>query len=283
MGIIVNENNIENFMATTIMYEQQGVSFCFACPPEVLRKYIPADLEPLANVVTGYVGMIKGSSYSGPFTESGLGVPVRVKKTGDTGNYFFSYLVHGPGAFNATAIGRDYMGTPKKYADSIDCWRTGKKVMARVVRKGVNLINLEVEINGEYNTVAAKSVLGSASSGTVSGSNIYYRFNVDANEDGSVGFSNGHIVKLDRDTDIRSVEMGKITRINLGYSENDPYGELEIAQPLGAVFYNYKETRVNRVAKVADADVYESLPCLLSSRYDRGVFGDTECYLTTAY
>lgn len=283
MSFVVSEKEIKRFMPPTTMHEQQGVSFCFSSPPEVLRKLIPVDLEPLANVITGYVGMIKGSNFSGPFTESGLGVPVKVKKTGDTGTYFLTYLVHGPGGFNATAIGRDYMGTPKKYADSIECARAGRSVHAKVVRKGVTLIELEADIDGEYNTVTAEQVLGHAPSGTVAGNTLYYRFNVDANEDGSVGFSNGHIVKLDRETDIRTAEMGKLKSIRLGSSENDPYGDFEICQPLGVLFYDYKETRVHRVAKVADVNVYDSLSCLLSARYDRGVFGDTECCLTTAF
>lgn len=283
MSLIVNERDIQNFMAKTVMYEQEGISFCFSSPEEKLKKLVPAEMELLAPIVTGYVGMIKGSSYSGPFTESGLGVPVRVKETGDTGNYFISYMVHGPGGFNATTIGRDYMGTPKKFADSIECRRTGKNVTAKVVRMGQTLVELEADLSGEYNSGLAEKVLGRGASGTISGCNLYYRFDVDANRDGSVGFSNGHIVKLNRDTDVRSIEMGNLTAITLGGTENDPYYELEISQPLGVVFYNYKETRVNRVARVADADVYKSLPCLLSSRYDRGVFGETECYLTTAY
>lgn len=278
-SLVVSQKDIQNFMPAMAMHEQQGISFAFSAPPEELRRFIPADMEIVAPFVTGYVGMIKGTTYSGPFTESGIGVPVRVKQTGDTGNYFISYMVHGPGGFNATAIGRDYMGTPKKYADSIECWRTGSKAGAKVVRKGVTLIELEMDIDGEYNTYAAQQVLGYNVSGTTKGSNLYYRFCVDANEDGSVGFSNGHIIKLDRETDVRSAEMGKITSLKLGSSENDPYGDLTILQPVGAVFYNYKETRVQRVAKVADVDISESLPCLLTARYDRGVFGDAEAYL----
>lgn len=279
-SFISSAQDLKGFMPQMTMYEQQGVSFAYSAPPEVLRRIVPDELEILAPIVSGYVGMIKGSSYSGPFTESGLSVLARVKETGDVGNYNISFMVHGPGSFNATAIGRDYIGTAKKYADHIECWRAGATAGARVVRKGVTLIDITMDVDGDYNSYAAEQVLGKDPAGTVRGSNLYFRFCVESNADGSVGFSNGRIIKLDRETDIMRAEKGKLRSISLGHSENDPYSELAVVKPLGALFYHYRETRVTRVAKVAGFNLEETTPKLLTARYDRGVFGDAEARLS---
>ena len=275
----LDDTDVKKFMKNVVMHEQQGIAFAFSTPEEVIVKLLPEELEARMPFMTGYVGMIKGTCYSGPFMESGVGVPVKVKATGDCGNYFISYMVHGPGAFNASCIGSDYMGTPKKYADDISCWRNGTKAGAKVVRNGVAILEISMDVDGNYNTYAGGSVLGEDPKGTTMGSNLYYRFGIDAGEDGSLSFSNGHIVKLDRETDIRSYEKGKLTSVTFRSTENDPYEEFVVTNPVGAAFYNYKETRILKVAKVLDTEAGRSISKLLTARYDRGMFGDMETYL----
>ena len=275
---VVGKKEVDAFLQKSLMWNQEGIAFAYASAPEVLREIIPPQLEVAFPMVGGYVVQIKESNLGGPTMEVGLYVPVRLKRNGPVYSYFLEFIVHGPGAFNSLTQGREIFGTPKKVADSIDMWRIGNKAAAKVVRNGVTLIDVEMDIDGAYNTPAGAMLLGQPGATKSTGTNLFYRYFLERTEDGGVKFLDGQLASNQKETDIASYEAGKL-RIKMQSSLNDPLGELEVVQPLGAAFFKYSETRIIRCGKLMDVEnIDEIVPYLLTTRYDRGNMGDAEMF-----
>ena len=190
---VVGQKEIDNLLSKALMWNQEGIAFSFATAPEILREIVPPQMEIAFPMIGGYVVQIKESNLGGPTMEAGLYVPVKLQRNGPVYSYFLEFLVHGPGAFNSLTQGREIFGTPKKIADSIQMWRIGDKAAAKVVRNGVTLIDVEMDIDGEYNTPAGATLLGQANATRSAGSNLFYRYFLERNEDGTVRFTDGQL------------------------------------------------------------------------------------------
>ena len=95
-----------------------------------------------------YVVNIREPTFAPWYMEGGIGLMV---KLGDkTGIYFLGLQLSGPGALMGAFTGRESSGLPKKLCDRIAVNRTGNKGRCLIERKGVRLLDIELEI-GQYN------------------------------------------------------------------------------------------------------------------------------------
>ncbi|MFV0466584.1 MAG: acetoacetate decarboxylase family protein [Lachnospiraceae bacterium] len=244
--------------------QQEGVYFTYATDADVLRSLVPQQLHIVAPVVVGYLVNIEKPNFGDRYMEFALGVPCAFDEQ-TIGLYPFCLLLEGPGAFDGTTLGREFDGLPKKYAEELSFSKNGNTITATVVRKGTKLMDLKVEL-GAYNNQMAADLFAPEGS-TTQGNTFLYTYNTMQAEDGSCGFSNGRLNNLIMETKNRQWTPGNL-ELAMYSSENDPYGELPILQPLGGAYIKHDTVIMQSLRKLMDVDANEIAQYQAAGRYD---------------
>ncbi|WP_125566574.1 acetoacetate decarboxylase family protein [Companilactobacillus insicii] len=270
-SFLVSDDDVKNFLTLPRMDDQEGLLFSYAAPEKVLKKLLPKPLKLVAPVVCGYVVQMGKPSFGPTYMEAVLYVLANFNDK-MIGAYPFTLMLDGPGAEAAILAGREGAGIPKKLADSVQIRRNDNSATAKVVRHGETLLDIKWE-KGEYNdeklghqVFDAQSVLNSQAE-TAS---MFYTWDMDQVEDGSNVFSNVKLVATQSTTVTDSFEPGKLD-IKLGSTDDDPFGELSVLKPLGAAWVHIDTSVMHNTLKLADVDAKETMPYMITGRYDRGM------------
>jgi acetoacetate decarboxylase len=192
-------------------------------------------------------------------------------------------MLSGHGADNGIIVGSNCCGIPKKRADHIELNRIGGNITAKVVRHGVTLIECEVNL-GRYNVAAAARILGDREAGEENtGSSFFNTFNMLQTENGNTVFSDVNLVQLFSRSKCLSWEQGELSSITMRSSEDDPFGEFQVMQPLGAAYLRNEYVEMTKTVKLAELDPDVTMPYLMTGRYDRSMMGHYSTYLTGFY
>lgn len=277
-SFVVTKEDVKNFANIPCVSDQEGIMFAYSAPEEVLKKILPPHLELVAPVICGYFIQIKRPNFGAPYMES---VVYTVVKHGDiVGGYSLNLMLHGPGAEQGLLIGRECCGIPKKYADHMELRRMENQCTAKLVRHGVTLMDIEVDLSaGDYDAVAAGAMIGDPQPGEVGKTcSIFHQYDVTQTTEGNSVFSNVEMVTLDMENTNVSWEKGKL-KIRMTSSPDDPYGELEVIQPLGAAWFKNSDCKMLRTNPIAKLDAEITMPYLMMGRYDRSMMGYAGTYL----
>lgn len=275
-SFFVPDKNVENFSRNVRVDHQEGVILTYKAPEDVLRKITPPHFTLLDDTVNSYICQIKNPSFGAPFMESCIWF--RVKYGDQTGNYFLCLLLHGPGEECGKIIGRDCCGLPKKTTELIEVRRMGKTATAKVVRHGVTLMDVKIELDGEYNDPTASERIGDHQKGeTFSSVNLFHKIDLNPTKDG-VEFKNARLMYTQYQNTCEEFVKGKL-EIKVASSPDDPYGELEVVKPLGGAWYHYGDVVRVDAGLIAEVDTRKTMPYLMTGLYDRSMMGDGGTYL----
>ena len=262
---------LANFMSGAAMNTQEGIYVYGLTDPSV-KKLLPPPLEladadnPMFYI---YIVNIREPTFAPWYLEGGIGV---LAKYGDkVGVYFFNLQLSGPGALMGAFTGREGSGLPKKLCERIVVERNGDYGHCFIERKGVRLVDVELEI-GQYNNPALS--MGTENCNNVPGGMIaeggclLHRYRMDG------GFKDMDIIYYDSPTRYYSWEPATAV-VKLNSSVDDPYGEIPPLNILGATWAkcdNYvKELSI--VYRYPEDKTAEAMQYLFTGRYDQSLLG----------
>ncbi|MFV0441016.1 MAG: acetoacetate decarboxylase family protein [Lachnospirales bacterium] len=272
-SFLASTEDVKNLFKVSQMNNQEGIYVCWSTDPKVVKRILPPPLEMVGPVVFAYIINIQEATFCSRYTEGAMAIPATYN--GVQGLYWTSFMLGGPGAQMGTFAGREVGGIPKKIADEIRVERSGNYAHAYVERHGIRIIDVELDITGKYNNIAAKGVFGEPVKDLeVLLNGFFYKYDVNKNEDGIVEFSDGRLITVAFDTVYDKWEKGE-AKVTLTDSIEDPWAELEVIEVLGAG-YCRNSIDLSKSTKLTDVNLDEVLPYILNARFDKGVMNKGE-------
>lgn len=263
----------KNFFKESVMYDQEGIYVSWLTTPQVIQRILPPPMEPLAPIIFAYIINIQKPTFCSRYNEAAAAIPCFCN--GVKGVYWISFMLSGPGREMGTFGGREVAGIPKKIADEIIVKRMGRYAKGTLIRHGINLFEVEMDICGHYNNAAAYNVLGDPKPGDeqlLDG--FFYKFDVNKGAEGIVKFEDANIVDCAFAMQYHGFEKGTAT-VKLGESFEDPWDELEVVEVLGAAWIkNDIDLAWSKSLGTIEADTI--IPYLMSARYDKGTMNQGE-------
>ena len=264
---------LAKFLVGSAMNTQEGI-YVFGIGDSSLKDMLPPPLEltdannPLVYI---YIVNIREPTFAPWYLEGGIGV---MAKCGDkTGIYFFSLQLSGPGALMGMICGREGSGLPKKLCEHIVVERVGDYGHCCIERKGVRLIDVELEI-GRYNIpgfIAEAENCEKVAGGKITGGGcLLHRYNLDGE------FSDMNIVYYDSPTRYYTWEPASAV-VKLNSSIDDPYGEIPIKEILGAAWTkcdNFVQD-LSVIYRYPKEKTSEAMQYLFTGRYDQSLLTNT--------
>lgn len=276
-SFVVTKEEVKNFVNAPCVSDQEGIMFAYAAPEEVLKSILPPHLELVAPVICGYVVQIKSPNFGAPYMESVIYTVAQHKDI--VGGYSLNLMLHGPGAEQGVIVGRDCCGIPKKYADFMELRRMGEQCSAKIIRHGVTLLEIDLDLTGDYNAPVAGAMIGDPAPGDVGETcSFFHKYNLTQTAEGNCVFSDVKLVTLDMANTTQMWEKGSLA-IKMTSSPDDPYGELEVVQPLGAAWFKSSDCLMLRTNEITDLDAEATMPYLMTGRYDRSMMGHKGTHL----
>lgn len=276
-SFVVSKDDVKNFSKGICVNHQEGLLLSYAVPEEIARRIVPPHFELAAPVVNAYICQIKEPSFGSPFMESCIWFPVRYQDS-IRGNYFLSLMLQGPGEECGKIVGRDCCGLPKKSTELIEVRRTGNIATAKVVRHGVTLMDVKATLDGAYNDPSAEMMLGAHQAGDIfTSKNLFHKVDLEPTKTG-VTFMNARLMYTDYQNTCEHWDKGSL-EIKMTSSPDDPYGELEVLRPLGAVWYKYGDCIRTDAGLLAQLDTDAVMPYLMTGLYDRSMMGEKSIFL----
>jgi len=243
----------------------------YAIADPSVQQLIPPPLR-LADpaLLTIYVSNINKPTFAEPYIEGGIGVLTKLTDTTGaihTGLYYFSLQLNGKGAQNATFMGREEAGLPKKFADAISLKRVRDNVSFHVERNGVRLLDAKLK-TGRYNDPAFANGLEGldpAQGLTQGGAVLTHRYHTDDTN----GLHNMQVFYYHSPTHYFHYEPAH-AQVKLQSSGYDPWGEIKITKVLGGSWArsNNYVVDVTSIYSYPDAEAANAMRYLYTGRFD---------------
>jgi len=243
----------------------------YAIADPSIKALIPPPLE-LADspLLIMYVSKINKPTFAESYIEGGIGVMTKlIDSAGVTHNglYYFSLQLCGKGAQNATFMGREEAGLPKKFADSISLKCVRDKVFFHVERNGIRLIDARLTM-GRYNDPAFSNGLESLDPATgrlQEDAVLTHRYNIDSTN----GLHNMRVYYYNSPTFYHRCEPA-YAEVRLRSSKYDPWGEIKIAKILGGSWARNDNSvvSVSEIYSYPDAEAWNVMQYLYTGRFD---------------
>lgn len=265
-SFLSSKEDVSNFLKVTENNHQEGIYVAWRTNPEAIKKILPPQFELVAPFVSVYALNIQESTVCGRYMECSIYVPVTYN--GRFGLYFPGMLLTGPGAESGQLTGRESCGMTKKLAQTIRVERHDTQATAYVERNGVRVFEVEMDINGEYNSPMGVDALGDIKDGTKAPSDgFFFKYDVNKDEKGKVSFTDGKLIAAAFDNEFHTWERGT-AKVTLQESITDPWAELEVLEVLGAG-YTTNATNLWKSELLAEVDINEVIPYLLTGKFDK--------------
>jgi len=243
----------------------------YAIPDPSIKAIIPPPLEltdPALLII--YVSDIRKPTFAAPYMEGGIGVLTKLKdKDGrtHTGIYYFNLQLCGAGSQNATFMGREEAGLPKKFADLINLKRERNNVLFQIERNGVRLLEARLKI-GHYNDPCFTNGLEylDPRRGVLKEDSVLtHRYNTDNTD----GLHNMNIYYYNSPTVYYHYESAYAT-VKLQSSASDPWGEIKIAKILGGSWAknNNFVVDVTKIYSYTNTEAINVMRYLYTGRFD---------------
>ena len=277
-SFVVSKEDVKNFSNTPCLQNMRGIFYLYSAPPEAIRKILPPPLEFVAPVVVGYFTGFSNTTFGGPYVEFCIGTVASYK--GQIGIYPLSLMLAGHGAEMAVKVGTNCVGFPKKIADNMEFTLNGDDIYCKLERHGVTLFEATVKLDGEYNLATAGNFLAIPNVGDVVPGGYYiHHLNYIQTEQGNVEFLNIDLCMLFTEHKVRRYTPGKLVDVKVASSPDDAFGELKVLAPMGAAYFETDGITMKGTKVLEALDPEAAAPYLMTSRFDRGMFGDSIQYI----
>ena len=231
MGFVKSLEEIAaNMRATADFYDARMLMVFWETKAEIVARLLPPPLEPTAQpLVTAFVADYPRTNFDVTYRESALFI--RASFGGVEGNYCLAMPVTND---IAMAGGREIFGFPKKMAD-VHFYREGPSAGGWTERRGIRFMELRAKLTGTFNDAGAQGLLAGMSPGADGSIQaVSYNFkHFPAAEGGGFDY-HPRLVRQVTALNPKEVLLGE-AQIELRPSAYDPWAEVEVVKPLGAV------------------------------------------------
>jgi len=243
----------------------------YAIPDPSIKALIPPPLELVEpGLLCIYVSNINKPAFAAPYIEGGIGVMTKLTDNAGvthSGLYYFSLQLSGPGAQNATFMGREEAGLPKKFANTIGLKRVRDRVFFHVERNGVRLLDARLKV-GRYNDTGFSNGLEGLDPTeglTKNDAVLTHRYNIDSEN----GLHSMRVFYYNSPTFYFHYEPAH-AEVRLESSDYDPWGEIKIAKILGGSWArnNNYVVDVTKIYSYPDAEALNVMQYLYAGRFD---------------
>lgn len=235
VSFVKNQEEIRNFnkLLQESKETQEGLMFVWKTDPEILEKIIPCPLKITGPYVFACVSYIYEADFWKDYNESFLLVPVTYN--GEEYSYFLSMSIAGKNDM-PVYLGREHLGFPKKIADALNIYRSGDNIKVSVKRNGITYLQAEAQV-GRFNSPDAEVIFDQYKPGArLTGNGVNLKYDIDCSKS-KVGFTDVRLVTSESTSIYSSVDKARITRLDLTPSRDDPWSELKVLQPVGAIYF----------------------------------------------
>jgi acetoacetate decarboxylase len=265
----VPKEKLSGFMTDASMNSQDGI-FLYGLTDPGVKKFLPPPLEltdPVNPMFYIYIVNIREPTFAPWYLEGGIGVMAKYKE--QAGLYFLNLQLSGPGALMGAFTGREGSGLPKKLCERIVVDRTDNYGHCYIERKGVRLVDVELEI-GQYNDPSFKlghdgQKIGPEGIDTDGGC-LLHRYRIDN------VFKDMELIYYDSPTRFYTWEPAAAT-VKLSSSIDDPWGDVPVVSVLGAG-WAISDNRVRSMSVIyryPQEETFEAMQYLYTGRYDRSL------------
>jgi acetoacetate decarboxylase len=268
-GFRLSPEEVSRFAEVNIMRDMEGLTLAYLTYPSAIAKILPPPLKPFPMpVVSLSIRDIRRPTFAESYSEAILGCYAMFGAR--IGLYTVALLLDGTGAEMATQLGRDNLGIPKKLGATLRMDREGGTIRASIARRGTQLVDLEVEL-GAYNHPLMGALNQFPSYTRVSkGMAFYHMFDMAPDAAGKMRFNNVRLIGNVLETRYRDWVPG-FASLKLQSGPDDPWGDLPVHTIIGGAFMK-ADMRMLTAHILAEPDPGETMPYLLTSRYDRTAF-----------
>lgn len=238
------------------IYGQELLNLCWEIDESVYRRLLPPHYEPVAPIVTAFIGRFGRPRYHKPYNEAA--VHILCKVNGQIGTLCLAMQLEDSDV--GIVAGREFYGFPKKNA-KVEFERIGSRVRGKITRNGITYFEVSATLNGTPNDTAAYEHLGPAVKEgidePVSADGrcflLKYSLDADATDNPKKSFCDlFERIRIQKELSklkFSSREYGQIEQIHMEPSEDDPWIELKPTRFLGAAF-SKQETHMSLVKTV---------------------------------
>lgn len=264
----IPKEKIAGFMKDGAMNSQEGI-FLYGITDPKVKDLLPPPLEladPSNPMFYVYIVNIREPTFAPWYMEGGIGLLAKYQDR--VGVYFLSLQLSGPGALMGAFSGRESSGLPKKLCERIVVERVDDSAHCFIERKGVRLIDVELEI-GKYNSpdfrVEAEACMTQKEPLLTEGGCLLHKYRMDMD-----GFKDMELLFYDSPSRYYAWEPASAT-IRLQSSIDDPWAEVPVVRVLGAGWAK-SDNWVNSLTplyRYTDTEAVNAMQYLFSGRYDR--------------
>ena len=216
-------------------FDAEMLTVVWETKPEIIERLLPSPLKPASDpIAVAFVGWYPKTNFGVAYHESALFI--RASYDSVEGNYCLSMPVSND---IALAGGREIFGFPKKMAN-FHFKKDGDVVSGWTERKGVRFMELETNLTGTFNDVAAMEkfmLAAGGDDGTIRGVSYNFKhFIAPGSAGSSAGFDyNPRLVRQETILRPKAMQFGEAS-VTLTHSEDDPWAEVEVVKVLGAMY-----------------------------------------------
>jgi acetoacetate decarboxylase len=223
----------ELFRLAQNKYEFYNAEMVFAfwlTKPEVVERLLPPPLKPAgAPMASAFVANYPRTSFGPPYQEGALSLSTQYE--GTPGSYCLAMPVTDD---MAMAGGRERFGFPKKIAQQIQLRQADGKTVGFVERNGVRFFELEFSpdeqaVDESFKTLTQQSFAFHQETGAGT-----YLFKSFVAPDNQIFDYPPRLIRLNTVFRPKTIEWGQ-AQVKLISSDCDPWAEVEIVNPLGAM------------------------------------------------
>jgi acetoacetate decarboxylase len=254
MGFVKSfEDILANRRETAEFYDAEMLAVFWKTRPEIVARLLPPPLKPSEYPLAwAFLAYYPRTNFDVTYLESALFL--RASHEGEEGNYCLAMPVTND---IAMAGGREIYGFPKKIAE-IHFAREQETAYGWTERRGIRFMEIRARLTGKLSHPEAQRVVMGLRSESGQGTAISYNFKNFPSPEG-FGFDyNPRLVRQETVLKPKQMLLGE-AEIILRSSEYDPWAEVEVVEPLGAV-YTVGDNSMLPGKTVAEANPMEFAP-----------------------
>jgi acetoacetate decarboxylase len=247
---------------TADYYDAETLGVLWLTTPDAVAELLPPPLEPMEMpLILGFVARFPKVSFDTPYLMGGMFMYCKYK--GEIG----SYVLSAPESDDFPVFaGREVLGYPKKMAH-LELERNGDKMTGFIERRGVRLVEIRANLNGEANSPMGASVLSQMtgpldpSQGKLpesDGINFLFKFAHSAAPDKAFEWPPKIVRQVTRMRP-RRMEIGNAEVLLKSSPSDSPWGRVPVAQMLGA-FSSISHNTMLPPTVIAEVDETAFLP-----------------------